>query len=118
MRSLDAISLAHVVDLVHLGRIGEDTALPIDYQRIVIPRPLPELVEQREIVLREIVAIVVRCLSRTPRGAACVAFGAPCEACSNRSATSLAATRCPLWMGSNVPPITPSRRFCTVCQLT
>src|SRR3954454_2139989 len=28
---------------------------------------------------------------------------------SKRSATSLAATRWPLWMGANVPPITPSR---------
>ena len=29
---------------------------------------------------------------------------------SNRPATSLAATRWPLWMGSNVPPTTPSLR--------
>src|SRR5690625_2256756 len=28
---------------------------------------------------------------------------------SNRFATSLAATRWPWWMGSNVPPITPTR---------
>src|SRR5215468_5409069 len=28
----------------------------------------------------------------------------------NLCATSLPATRCPLWMGSNVPPITPIRR--------
>ena len=30
----------------------------------------------------------------------------------NRSATSLAATRCPWWIGSKVPPITPILR-CT-----
>src|SRR5882757_8281827 len=28
---------------------------------------------------------------------------------SKRSATSLAATKCPWWMGSNVPPMTPTR---------
>src|SRR3712207_5466608 len=30
-----------------------------------------------------------------------------------RTATSLAATRCPWWIGSNVPPITPIRRPAT-----
>src|ERR1700731_4965983 len=42
----------------------------------------------------------------------------PPSSSSNKEATSLAATRWPLWMGSNVPPITPSRRFRMVCQLT
>src|SRR2546423_12933024 len=33
---------------------------------------------------------------------------------ANRSATSLAATRWPWWIGSNVPPMIPNRRFCVM----
>ena len=60
MNRIQAVIFALVPDAVHLGRIGEDAARAIAQRRVVVPAPLPELVDDLHIFVGDVVAVVVR----------------------------------------------------------
>ena len=62
---------AVVVDRVHLGGVGVDSALPVLDDGAILPRTLPELVDDLHEFIGEVVALVVSQLARVaqvPRG--------------------------------------------------
>jgi hypothetical protein len=55
----DLVVAAGVVDVVHLGRVGVDPALAVLHDGVVLPGALPQLVEDLQVLVGDLVAVVV-----------------------------------------------------------
>lgn len=66
MRTLDAVPLADVVDLVHLVGVGVDAAFAVAQQRAVVPGAFPQLVDDLGVLLGPLIALVVLLAFRQP----------------------------------------------------
>ena len=63
MRARDAVVLADVVDVAHLAGVAVDAELPVRDDGVVVPGSLPQLVDDVEELVGDLVAAVVRDLA-------------------------------------------------------